>query len=200
MGLQGAVRGIVLFDDRPMPKIEVRLCETYDPFFSGCGGKILKTKTGANGAYTFPSVPPKSWGGITVKGLSGETLYMAGGIVGAKTFDVEAGKVLVPSVTNLTKSDVKITAPPKKAKLATSRFPISWAAYPGAARYSFTLDADDYQRVRDYKSIDIDGTTFALDKPLADGAYALTVRALNANGTVIAHSPAAAGKFVVGTK
>src|SRR5829696_3432025 len=59
----GNVQGKVLYNNAPVEKIDVRLCETFSRFLSGCGGKIYNAKTDKDGDFVITNVPPKEYEG-----------------------------------------------------------------------------------------------------------------------------------------
>src|SRR5262245_5743747 len=63
----GNVQGKVLYNNGPVENIEVKLCETFSRFLSGCGGKIYTAKTDLDGDFVITNVPPKEYEGLTVK-------------------------------------------------------------------------------------------------------------------------------------
>lgn len=191
----GAVQGIVLHDDRPAVGIEVKLCETFDPWIRGCGGKTFTTKTNAEGVYVFNELAPKEYRGLTARIFkTGDIIYVTAGIAGSKTYLVEADRTLTPLPTNLFKNDLRVLAPSGKAKSATPE--VKWAAYPNAAFYKFSIHGRGATRSPPYSTIRVDETRFVLDKPLPAGTYALSVQAFNAAGTKIAEN-AKGGEFSV---
>jgi hypothetical protein len=63
----GNVQGKVLYNGKPVENIDVRLCETFSRFLSGCGGKIYTAKTDKDGDYVITNVPPKEYEALTVR-------------------------------------------------------------------------------------------------------------------------------------
>src|ERR1044072_6796459 len=61
----GNVQGKVLYNNAPVEGIDVRLCETFSRFVSGCGGKIYTAKTDKDGDFVITNVPPKEYEGLT---------------------------------------------------------------------------------------------------------------------------------------
>ena len=47
----GNVQGKVLYNNAPVENIEVKLCETFSRFLSGCGGKTYTAKTDKDGDF-----------------------------------------------------------------------------------------------------------------------------------------------------
>src|SRR5262245_8809548 len=47
----GNVQGKVLYNNAPVENIEVKLCETFSRFISGCSGQIYSAKTDKDGDF-----------------------------------------------------------------------------------------------------------------------------------------------------
>ncbi|HKG79842.1 MAG TPA: hypothetical protein VKA78_10495, partial [Pyrinomonadaceae bacterium] len=62
----GNVQGKVLYNGAPVENIDVKLCETFSRFLSGCGGKIYQVKTDKDGDFVITNVEPKEYQGLTV--------------------------------------------------------------------------------------------------------------------------------------
>src|SRR4026208_2379292 len=60
----GNVQGKVLFNGKPVENIEVKLCETFNRFLGGCGGKTYTARTDKDGDYVITNVPPKVYEGL----------------------------------------------------------------------------------------------------------------------------------------
>jgi hypothetical protein len=45
----GNVQGKVFFNSKPVENIEVKLCEKFSQYLSGCGGRILTARTDKDG-------------------------------------------------------------------------------------------------------------------------------------------------------
>lgn len=172
--------------ERPAAGVEVKLCEKFTRY-SGCSGKALVAKTDAAGAYTLTSVPPMEWQGLTVRVFNTkDELYIASGLIGVKAYPVTAGAVLTLPPTRLFKSDLRVTAPKQNAKLTNHRFPLTWAPYPGAASYNVSIQARPYRQLP--YNLDVVRPSFALDVPLDNGDYEVTITAHNAWGSKLATS------------
>jgi len=63
----GNVQGKVLYNNAPVENIEVKLCETFSRFLSGCGGKMYTAKTDKEGDFVIANVEPKEYEGLTVR-------------------------------------------------------------------------------------------------------------------------------------
>ena len=63
----GNVQGKVLFNSKPAENIEVKLCETFNRFLGGCGGKTYTARTDKDGEYVITNVPPKEYEGLLAR-------------------------------------------------------------------------------------------------------------------------------------
>src|SRR4030095_8343017 len=57
----GNVQGKVLFNSKPAENIEVKLCEKFSRFLSGCSGQTYTARTDTDGDYVITNVPPKTY-------------------------------------------------------------------------------------------------------------------------------------------
>ena len=110
----GNVQGKVLYNNAPVENIDVRLCETFSRFLSGCGGKIYTAKTDKDGDFVITNVPPKEYEGLTVRVFDTDSYVFAttgvAGIASAK-YNVVADKTLFVTPTHLFKGDFQVTNP-----------------------------------------------------------------------------------------
>src|SRR4029079_19617749 len=91
------VQGKVLYNNAPVENIDVKLCETFSRFLSGCGGKIYTAKTDKDGDFVITNVPPKEYEGLTVQIFNTDSyVFATTGIAGiaATKYKVEADKKL----------------------------------------------------------------------------------------------------------
>src|ERR1041385_6156402 len=110
----GNVQGKVLYNGKPVENFDVRLCETFSRFLSGCGGKIYTAKTDKDGDYVITNVPPKEYEGLTVRIFDTDGyVFATSGVAGisATKYNVEAGKTLFVNPTHLFKADLKLLIP-----------------------------------------------------------------------------------------
>src|SRR5262249_11832393 len=109
----GNVQGKVLYNGKPVENIDVRLCETFSRFLSGCGGKIYTAKTDKDGDYVITNVPPKEYEAITVRIFDTDGYVFATTSFGisATKYNVVADKTLFVDPTNLFKADLKLVNP-----------------------------------------------------------------------------------------
>ena len=178
----GNVQGKVLYNNAPVENIDVRLCETFSRFLSGCGGKIYTAKTDKDGDFVITNVPPKEYEGLTVKVFDTDSYVFAttgvAGISSAK-YKVEADKTLFVTPTHIFKGDLKVVNPKAGSTVSGQDLELKWEPYPDAAYYKFTLYPDDHQITPPYLKERVDAATFKVNKPLEKGTYRYQVEAYN---------------------
>jgi hypothetical protein len=187
------VQGRVLFNGKGAADIEVKLCEKFNRFIGGCQGATFTTKSDANGEYLIKDVPPGIYEGLTAKVFDTPYyVFATSGIVSSAKYKLEADQTFFAPDSNLFKSDLKIINPKAGAKISAENLEVKWESYPDAAYYKFSIHADSGTGAEtnyDYINKRIDGTSYALDKPLTPGSYRIVVNAFNANDLKIAESP-----------
>src|SRR3954451_6111986 len=110
----GNVQGKVLYNGAPVENIEVKLCETFSRFLSGCGGKTYTAKTDKDGDFVITNVPPKEYEGLTVRVFDTDSyVFETTGIAGisSEKYNVVADKTLFVRPTHLFKGDLQVTNP-----------------------------------------------------------------------------------------
>lgn len=186
---KGNVQGKVLFDDKPAANIEVTLCEKFSTFL-GPSGKSYTARTDKNGDYAIKDVPPKEYEGLTARVFdTNSVVFVKSGFVKSKTYNVEAGKTLFVDATNLFKSDLKILAPKASSTVPAAQAIFKWQAYPGAAYYKISINADDFKINSGVFGERVEGTSYQASKPLPAGSYRLEVEAYNDKDHKLAESP-----------
>lgn len=177
----GNVQGKVLYNGKPVANIDVRLCETFSRFLSGCGGKIYTAKTDKDGDYVITNVPPKEYEAITVRIFDTDGYVFATTSFGisATKYKVEADKTLFVDPTNLFKADLKLTDPKAGSSIGGDAVEFKWDAYPDAAYYKLTLTPDNHMSESRFTNQRVDGTSFKSPKPLEKGGYQWKVEAFN---------------------
>jgi hypothetical protein len=178
----GNVQGKVLYNNAPVENIEVRLCEQFSRFLSGCGGKVYTAKTDKDGDFVITNVPPREYEGLTVKVFDTDMYVFAttgiAGIASAK-YKVDADKTLFVAPTHLFKSDLKVVNPKAGSTVSGQGLELKWEPYPDAAYYKFTLYPDDHQITPPYIKERVDAATFKVNKALEKGTYRYQVEAYN---------------------
>ena len=186
------VQGKVFYNEKPVANIEVKLCEKFNQYLSGCGGQIFTTKTDANGEYLIKSVPPAIYEGLTAKVFDTPYyVFVTSGFVGSAKYKLEANETFFAPDSKLFKSDLKLVNPKAGAKLGANNIEVKWESYPDAAYYKFSINADSSSGAEtnlDYINKRIDGTSYVLDKPLAPGSYQCSVTAYNGHDIKLAES------------
>ena len=188
----GNVQGKVLYNNAPVENIEVKLCETFSRFLSGCGGKIYTAKTDKDGDFVITNVPPKEYEGLTVRVFDTDSyVFATTGIAGiaASKYNVEADKTLFVRPTHLFKGDMKVLNPKAGSTVSGQNLELQWEAYPGAAYYKFTLYPDDHQITPPYMNERVEAATFKVNKQLEKGTYRYTVEAYNSEDRKLSETP-----------
>jgi hypothetical protein len=187
----GNVQGKVLYNGKPVENIEVKLCEQFSQYVSGCGGKTYTARTDKDGVYVITNVPPKVYEGLEARVFETDSyIFAAAGIGGlsATKYEVVADKTLFIRPTNLFKDDLKVVNPKAGAKVSAQNLELKWEAYTDAAYYKFSIYPDDFSVTSPYVNERVEGTTFAIDKPLQKGTYRWQVEAYNSADQKLAES------------
>ena len=188
----GNVQGKVLYNNVPVENIDVRLCETFSRFLSGCGGKIYTAKTDKDGDFVITNVPPKEYEGLTVRIFDTDSYVFAttgiAGISSAK-YNVVADKTLFVAPTYLFKGDLQVTNPKAGSTVSGENLELQWQAYPDAAYYKFSLYPDNHQVTPPYTNERVDGASFKVNKPLEKGTYRFKVEAFNKSERKLSETP-----------
>ena len=188
----GNVQGKVLYNNAPVEGIDVRLCETFSRFLSGCGGKIYTAKTDKDGDFVITNVPPKEYEGLTVRVFDTDSYVFAttgiAGIASAK-YNVVADKTLFVRDTYLFKGDLQVTNPKSGSTVSGDNLELQWQAYPDAAYYKFTLYPDNHQITPPYMNERVDAASFKVNKPLEKGTYRYQVEAFNKSDKKLSETP-----------
>jgi len=188
----GNVQGKVLYNNAPVENIEVKLCETFSRFLSGCGGKIYTAKSDKDGDFVITNVPPKEYEGLTVRVFDTDSyVFATTGIAGiaASKYNVEADKTLFVRPTHLFKGDLKVLNPKAGSTVSGQDLELQWEAYPGAAYYKFTLYPDNHQITPPYMNERVEAATFKVNKQLEKGTYRYTVEAYNSDDKKLSETP-----------
>ncbi|MDT4953774.1 MAG: hypothetical protein QOJ02_1912 [Acidobacteriota bacterium] len=178
----GNVQGRVLYNGKPVENIEVKLCEKFSQYLGGCSGKSYTARTDKNGEYVITNAEPKVYEALEARVFDTDSYIFAtsgiGGISSTK-YEIAADKTLFVSPTNLFKGDLKILNPKAGAKVSAKNLELKWEPYPDAAYYKFSIYPDDVTVTSPYVNERIEGTSFAIDKPLQKGTYRWQVEAYN---------------------
>ena len=178
----GNVQGKVLYNNAPVENIEVKLCETFSRFLSGCGGKTYEARTDKDGDFVITNVEPKEYQGLTVRVFDTDSYVFAttgiAGISSAK-YNVVADKTLFVTPTHLFKGDLKTVNPKAGSTVSAQDLELQWDAYPDASYYKFTLYPENHQITPPYTNERVEAASFKVTKPLEKGTYRWKVEAFN---------------------
>ena len=180
----GNVQGKVLYNNAPVENIEVKLCETFSRFLSGCGGKTYTARTDKDGDFVIANVEPKEYEGLTVRIFDTDSyVFATTGIAGisAAKYDVRAEKTLFVKPTHLFKADLKTVNPKAGSTVSAQDLELKWDAYPDAAYYKFSLSPDNHMVTPPYVNEKVEGTSFKVAKPVEKGGYRWKVEAYNSS-------------------
>jgi hypothetical protein len=187
----GNLQGKVLYNSTPAANIEVKLCETFSRFLSGCGGQTYTARTDNEGEYVITNVAPKTYEALTARVFETDSyVFATSGIAGISSakYEVVADKTFFVTPINLFKSDLKTVNPKAGAKVVAQGLEVKWEPYPDAAYYKFSIFADDASITSPYINERVEATSFGLDKPLQKGTYRWQVNAFNKDDKKLAES------------
>ena len=188
----GNVQGKVLYNGAPVENIDVRLCETFSRFLSGCGGKIYTAKTDKDGDFVITNVPPKEYEGLTVRIFDTDSyVFATTGIAGisSEKYNVEADKTLFVRPTHLFKGDLQVVNPKAGSTVSGENLELKWQPYPDAAYYKFSLSPDQHLVEPPYTNQRVDDASFKVNKHLEKGTYRIKVEAFNKSDRKLSETP-----------
>lgn len=187
----GNVQGKVFFNSEPVENIEVKLCEKFSRFVSGCSGQTYTARTAKDGEYVITNVPPKTYEALTARVFETDGYVFAttglGGISSAK-YDVVSDRTFFVPPIHLFKSDLKTVSPKAGSKVSAEKLELKWNEYPDAAYYKFSTYADDVSVTSPYINERVEGTSFEVNKPMQKGTYRFQVTAYNKDDKKLAES------------
>lgn len=178
----GNVQGKVLYNGKPVENIEVKLCETFNQYLGGCGGKTFTARTDSGGEYVIANVEPKVYEGLMARVFDTDSyVFATTGIAGLSSakYEVAADKTLFVQPTSLFKGDLKLLNPKAGAKVSTQNLELKWEPYPEAAYYKFSIYPEEATVTSPYINERVEASSFGLDKPLQKGTYRWQVTAYN---------------------
>ena len=178
----GNVQGKVLYNNAPVENIDVRLCETFSRFLSGCGGKIYTAKSDKDGDFVISNVPPKEYEGLTVRVFDTDSyVFATTGIAGisSEKYNVVADKTLFVRPTHLFKGDLQVVNPKAGSTVSGENLELKWEPYPDAAYYKFSLSPNEHLVTPPYTNQRVDDASFKVNKPLEKGTYRFKIEAFN---------------------
>jgi len=187
----GNVQGKVLYNGKPAEGIEVKLCETFNRFFGGCGGKTYTARTDAGGEYVITDVEPKVYEGLLARVFDTDSFVFATtGLAGLGTakYEVAADKTLFVNPTTLFKSDLKLLNPKAGSRVSAQSLELKWEPYADAAYYKFSIYPEEAGVTSPYINERVEATAFPVLKPLQKGTYRWQVEAYNGSDQKLAES------------
>lgn len=188
----GNVQGKVLYNGKPVPNIEVKLCEKFSQYIGGCSGKIYTAKSDADGDYVITNAEPKVYEGLTVRVFETDMyVFATAGVAGvsASKYEVTPDKTLFVRPTNLFKGDLKTLNPKAGSKVSGQNLELKWEPYPDAAYYKISLYPDEMSVTSPYIGQRVEGSSFVLDKPMPKGGYRWKIEAYNGSDQKLSEGP-----------
>lgn len=188
---KGNVQGKVFYNSKPVENIEVKLCETFNRYLGGCSGKTYTARTDKDGEYVITDVEPKVYEGLLARVFDTDSfIFATTGIAGISSnkYEIAPDKTLFVSPTNLFKGDLKLLNPRAGAKVGAQNLELKWESYPDAAYYKFSIYPEEMSVTSPYVNERLEGTSFAIDKPLEKGTYRWQVNAYNSDDRKLAES------------
>jgi hypothetical protein len=189
---KGNVQGKALYNGQPAAGVEVKLCETFNQYFGGCGGETFTTKTDSEGEYLIKNVPPRIYEGLIVKVFdTNYYVFATSGIIQSAKYKIEEGQTFFAPDAHLFKNDLKLLSPKAGSKVGPGSIEVKWDSYPDAAYYKFSIYADSSTGATteyDYINKRVDDLSYVLDKPLSPGTYTCKVEAYNSNDIKLSQS------------
>src|SRR5436190_18319888 len=188
---KGNVQGKVFYNSKPVENIEVRLCETFNQYFGGCGGKIYTARTDKDGEYVITDVEPKTYEGLLARVFDTDSsIFATTGIAGISSnkYEIVADKTLFVAPTHLFKGDLKLMSPKAGAKVSAQNLELKWDPYPDAAYYKFSIYPEDVSATSPYVNERLEATSFTVDTTLEKGTYRWQVTAYNSGDKKLSES------------
>ncbi|MFL6256231.1 MAG: hypothetical protein ACJ74T_14575 [Pyrinomonadaceae bacterium] len=187
----GNVQGKVLYNGKPVPGIEAKLCEKFNQFFGGCTGKTFMAKSDADGEYVITNVEPMTYETLMVRVFDTDTyVFATTGLAGISTakYEVKADQTLFVRPSNLFKTDLKLIDPKAGSKVSAQGLELKWQAYPDAAYYKLSLYPEEPTVTSPYIGERVEAASFSVAKPLPKGTYRWIVEAYNDSDQKLAES------------
>src|SRR5574341_66897 len=183
---KGNVAGLVLWNNQPVPKAAVWLCEKFE---RACIGKYqYRTNSDQNGYYVFKNVTSGKYV-VAINSFSTGWFIFYFDSKGNREQNVSAGKDLILDPWSIWKMDLRPISPRDGKDISEVHPTFTWEPYPDAAYYQFTIyywddHSNTYNTVLENKRVD--GTGFVLQEvTLVTCSYGWTVEAYNAAGVKI---------------
>lgn len=179
---KGNVVGLVLWNDQPVPKAAVWLCERFE---GACLGQFqYRANTDQNGYYVFKNVTPGEYL-VAVNSFSTGWFIFYFDANGNKEQTVSAGENLVLQPLSIWKFNLRATIPTNGNTLSQEKPTFKWEAYPDAAYYQITI-YDDLNFKPVLVDQRVDGIEFTPVDALVSCRFSWDVQAYNNQGVLIA--------------
>jgi hypothetical protein len=177
---KGNVTGLVLWNDQPVPRAAVWLCEEIQDYCKGL--HQYRVNTDANGYYLFKNVMPGKYI-VAINSFNTGWFIFYLDENGDREQTVSAGVNLILDPFNIWKFDLRSITPKANKVLAEARPTFGWEAYPGAAYYQISIYEINSKRVLEGQRVD--GLEFTLTEPLISCGYTWDLEAFNEQGIKI---------------
>lgn len=177
---KGNVAGLVLWNDQPVPKAAVWLCEKFQ---GACLGTYqYRANTDKNGYYVFKNVTPGKYL-VAINSFSTGWFIFYFDASGSREQVVSAGENLLLDPWNIWKFNLHATTPSINKVLAEATPTFKWDAYPDAAYYQISIDDINFNPIVVEERVD--GIEFIPVQPLVTCRFYWNVEAFNAQGVKI---------------
>jgi hypothetical protein len=178
---KGNVIGLVVWNDQPVPKSLVWLCEEFD---GGCKGRYqYSANTDKNGYYVFKNVTPGKYI-VAINSFSSSWFIFYFDSKGYREQTVSEGENLVLEPWSIWKYDLRLIAPKYGKFLSIAHPTFKWEPYPDAAYFKIFIS----RGAADFEEITVTGNEFTPEKEFDACKYYWYVHAFNENGTKIAQN------------
>jgi len=189
---KGNVIGLVLWNNQPVPKAAVWLCEKFE---GGCVGTYqYRTNADENGYYVFHDVIPGKYL-VAINSFSTGWFIFYFDSNDNREQQVTAGTDLILDPWNIWKIDLKPIAPRDGKDISDTHPTFSWEPYPDAAYYQFSIYDQNFNTVLENKKV-AESEFILTDATLVTCNYYWTVEAINAEGVVISQLKAPNSTFM----
>ena len=189
---KGNVIGLVLWNDQPVPKAAVWLCEKFE---GACIGTYqYRANTDQNGYYVFKNVTPGKYL-VAINSFSTGWFIFYFDASGSREQNVSAGENLILDPWSIWKYDLRATTPKIDKILAEAMPTFKWDAYPDAAYYQISIYDINFNAILANQRVD--GIEFIPTQPLVTCRFYWDVEAFNAQGNRIASTKPGSMYFYV---
>ena len=177
---KGNVAGLVLWNNQPVPRAAVWLCERFE---GDCLGNYqYRSNTDQNGYYVFGNVTPGKYL-VAINSFSSGWFIFYFDSDGNREQQVSEGQDLILDPWSIWKFDLRATTPKIDQVLADAMPTFKWESYPDAVSYHIYIYDINFNAMQDHR---VDSTEFTLTQPLITCRFYWDVEAYNAQGDIIA--------------